>query len=262
VSNIVITGASGGIGAEVARQLASKGHSLVLAARREAELSDVARVCLAAGAPSAVGVVTDVTNRRDVDALRDRAVASLGSIDVWMNNAGRGIAKSVLDVTDDDFDEMMTVNVKSALYGMQAIMPYFESRGAGHLINVSSFLGRVPMVPQRSAYNAAKAALNALTANLRMELRLRGSPVVVSLVMPGVVITDFAVNAVGAGPDAGAHYRMHGAQKVEDAAAAIVGLVESPRAELLTNDIQIGMAAKYYTDVDAWEHMWVERTKK
>jgi NAD(P)-dependent dehydrogenase (short-subunit alcohol dehydrogenase family) len=77
----------------------------------------------------------------------------------------------VLDLTDEDFDQMMVVNAKSALYGMQAIVPHFKERGAGHLINISSALGRVPFASYRSAYSAAKAALGSLTANLRMDLR-------------------------------------------------------------------------------------------
>ena len=107
--------------------------------------------------------------------MRDEAIAAFGAVDIWVNNVGRGNNASVLELTDEQFDEMMAVNVKSALYGMQAIVPHFKERGHGHLINVSSFLSRVPIATYRSAYNAAKAALNALTANLRMDLR-RESP--------------------------------------------------------------------------------------
>src|SRR6185437_8707152 len=126
-----------------------------------------------------------------------------GGIDVWINNAGRGITKSVLDLTGDDVDDMMAVNVKSALYGMQVAAQHFLERGHGHIINVSSFLGRVPMTLPRSAYNAAKHALNALTANLRVELRARNPNVHVTLVMPGMVATDFARNTRHAPPGTG-----------------------------------------------------------
>ena len=78
-----------------------------------------------------------------------------------------------IQLTDEDFDEMMRVNVKSVLYGMQAVLPHFKKRGQGHLINVSSMLGRVPFAGFRSGYSAAKHALNSLTANLRMELKRR-----------------------------------------------------------------------------------------
>src|SRR5439155_20685387 len=142
---------------------------------------------------------TDVTRRADVERLRDRALASFGHVDVWINNAGRGIRKNVLELTDEDVDAIMAVNVKSALYGMQAIVPHFIQRGRGHLINVSSFLSRVPLATFRSAYKAAKAALNALTANLRMDLAAAHPNIRVSLVMPGMVTTEFDRNALGGG---------------------------------------------------------------
>ena len=166
MKSIVITGASAGIGAAIARRLGRDGNKLALAARREDLLRDVARQ----SAPDAIAVVADVTRREDVERLRDEALRAFGGVDVWINNVGRGISRSVLDLTDDDLDEMMRVNVKSALYGMQAVVPYFLERGRGHLINISSFLGRVPIAAHRSAYNAAKAALNALTANLRADV--------------------------------------------------------------------------------------------
>src|SRR5438105_3676066 len=179
MKSIVITGASAGIGAAIARRLGRDGNKLALAARREDLLREVARE----SAPDALAVVADVTRREDVERLRDEALRAFGGVDVWINNAGRGISRSVLDLTDDDLDEMMRVNVKSALYGMQTVVPYFLERGRGHLINISSFLGRVPIAAHRSAYNAAKAALNALTATLRADVGGKG--VEVSLVMPG-----------------------------------------------------------------------------
>ena len=86
---------------------------------------------------------------------------------------------------------MMTVNVKSALYGMQAIAPHFIARGRGQIVNVSSMLSRVPFATFRSAYNAAKAALNALTANARVDLARAHPGIQVTLVMPGLVRTEF-----------------------------------------------------------------------
>src|SRR5450759_1568968 len=191
MKTIVITGASGGIGAALARHLSPGGHHLVLAARRRDELNAVAKET------NGLAVVADVTQRADVNRLRDEALGAFGSVDVLINNAGRGISRSTLELTDEDFDDMMSVNVKAALYGAQAIVPHFIERGRGHLINISSFLGRVPMATHRSAYNAAKAALNALTANLRVDLRRQNPAIHVSLVMPGLVTTDFARNVRG-----------------------------------------------------------------
>jgi NADP-dependent 3-hydroxy acid dehydrogenase YdfG len=250
---VVITGASAGIGAAVARELSAQGHRLVLAARRPEELEKVARET-----GGSLAVPTDVTRREEVERLRDRALGELGRIDVWINNAGRGISKPVLQLTDADFDEMMTVNVKSALYGMQAVMPHFMERRAGHLINVSSFLGRVPMASIRSAYSAAKAALNSLTANLRTDLAAEYPEIHVSLVMPGIVKTEFAQNALSAGSGPAAPQARPPAgsmqpQTAEEVAAAIARLVEWPEAEIYTNPASPELARRYYADIAAFE---------
>lgn len=246
---IVITGASSGIGAELARQLGTQGHRLALAARREKELSEVA----SQSGTEAITVVTDVRRLSDIEQLRDRTIEAFGHIDVWINNAGRGIGKSVLEITDEDFDEMMLVNTKSALYGMQAIVPHFKERGSGHLINISSFLGRVPLATVRSVYSAAKAALNSLTANLRMDLRREYPGIHVSLVMPGVVLTEFAQNALGGAPAGPPPSSPMKPQTAEEVAAAIVKLIENPVAEIYTNPASPEIARRYYEDIGAFE---------
>jgi len=172
-------------------------------------------------------------------------------VDVWINNAGRGITRKVLDLTDEDFDEMMAVNVKSALYGMQAIVPHFQERGQGHLINVSSMLGRIPSATFRSVYSASKSALNSLTANLRMDLRAEYPNIHVSLVMPGMVSTDFSAHALHAPEGAAA---LPTAQTAEEVAAVIIDLIDHPRSEVYTNpDIQAEQVKRYYSDVSAFE---------
>ena len=246
----VITGASSGIGAALARRLGRNNFRLVLAARRAAALRAVA-ADIGGGCRS---VVADVTRREDVSRLRDEAVTAFGGVDVWVNNAGRGINASVLELTDEQFDEMMAVNVKSALYGMQAIVPHFQERGGGHLINVSSFLSRVPIATYRSAYNAAKAALNALTANLRMDLRQSFPRIHVSLVMPGMVTTEFARNAIGGTPAVTwASSSGPQIQSADDVAAAIDSLIASPREELYTQRGQPDTVVRYFQDVGAFE---------
>ena len=252
MKTIVITGASSGIGAALARHLGREGHNLVLASRRAATLNAVAHEVQS----HVVTVCTDVTRRADVNRLCDEALRAFGNIDVWVNNAGRGISRSVLDLTDGEFDEMMSVNVKSALYGMQAVVPHFIARGRGHLINISSFLGRVPIATHRSAYNAAKAALNALTANLRVDLAAKYPDIHVSVIMPGLVSTEFARNAIGSGgPTAppwtpGATIKP---QSAEEVAAAIAGVIEHPVAEVYTNPASASMAQRYFEDVGAFE---------
>ena len=162
--------------------------------------------------------------------------------------------RQVLDLTDEDFDLMMTINTKSALYGMQAIVPYFKEHGTGHLINISSALGRIPFASYRSAYSASKAALNSLTANLRMDLHATYPNIHISVVMPPVVSSNFAKNAIYGTPVPTGGYRPGAApQTPEEAAAAIVELIDHPRAEIYTNPGQSEMVARYYTDVTSFE---------
>src|SRR6059058_5528455 len=106
VRSIVITGASSGIGAALAMRLTADGHNVALAARREPELHDVAK---RAGV-NAIAVRTDVTRRSDVNQLRDRAIDAFGHIDVWINNAGRGITRPVIDRSEEHTSELQSRN--------------------------------------------------------------------------------------------------------------------------------------------------------
>ena len=240
---IVITGASSGIGAALAELMGEQGARAVLVARRRQELDEVA----ARSGPNALAVVADVTSRMDVARAFDAALARFGQVDVWVNNAGRGINRLVSELSDEDFDEMMLVNVKSALYGMQAVLPHFRERGRGHIINVSSMLGRVPLAGIRSAYSASKHALNSLTANLRMELRATHPAIFVSSVHPGVVATEFGLKARHAGVDSRS---IPGAQPVGEVAAVIANVIEHPRADVYTRPGAQKMVAAYYAAED------------
>jgi len=246
----VITGASSGIGAALARQLGSAGHRIVLGARREKELKEVA----AKIGTNALPVVVDVTRPQDIERLRDSAIERFDHVDVWVNNAGRGSGKPVMELTVEDLDEMIDVNLKSVFYGMKAIIPHFQKRGEGHLINVSSFLGRVPLATYRSAYNAAKSAANILTANLRMDLRVKYPQVHVSLVIAGFVDTDFhKIAGTPFAVKAGTRVGQAMVQSAEEVAGQIASLIDHPVAELYTNPNLRDLVLRYYQDVGAFE---------
>jgi NADP-dependent 3-hydroxy acid dehydrogenase YdfG len=240
---IVITGASGGIGAALARLVGSRGARPVLLARRTDKLREVA----AEAGNGALAVTADVTQRREVQRARDAALERFGGIDVWVNNAGRGITRLVSELTEEDFDSMMSVNAKSALFGMQAVLPHFRERRRGHIVNVSSMLGRVPFAAARSAYNAAKHALEALTANLRMELRAEFPEIHVTCVHPGVVATDFGLNALHGGVDSRA---LPGGQTPEEVAEVIAGVIDRPRPDIYTRPGARELVARYYSAED------------
>ncbi len=118
---VVVTGASSGIGAAVARQLAARGDHPVLVARRIERLGEVAEQC----GDGATVIQADLTGRTENQRVVRSVLAELGRLDVWINNVGQGITRPPSALTDDDIDEMMRVNVKTALYGMQETLPHF-----------------------------------------------------------------------------------------------------------------------------------------
>jgi NAD(P)-dependent dehydrogenase (short-subunit alcohol dehydrogenase family) len=224
---VVITGASGGIGAALAEVLAAAGARLALVARREEALRAVAARCGAGALP----LVADATRREEVRRVVETTIAHHGGIDAWINNVGQGISRPPSQLTGGDLDEMLRVNVKSALYGMQEVLPHFKARGAGHIVNVSSMLGRIPRAVPRSAYNGSKHFLNALTANFRTEVQATHPGIQVSLVSPGVVWTDFGRNARHGGPDS---RQLPDGQEPGEVAAVIAGVLASRRPDVYT----------------------------
>jgi len=225
--NVVITGASGGIGAAVAQQLAAQGARVALVARRADALEEVAARC----GENTVSIVADVTRRDEVQRVVREAIAQLGHVDVWVNNVGRGITRAPTELRDEDVDDMIRVNVKSALYGMQEILPHFRERGRGQIVNVSSMLGRLPFATFRSAYNGAKHFLNAITTNVRDELRGSAPGIDITLVSPGVVRTDFGLNALHGGMDS---RQLPESQSAEEVAAVIVWSIRTGKPDVYT----------------------------
>lgn len=238
--HVVITGASGGIGAALAERLTSNGMRVVIVARRATELAEVAARCGGRALP----IVADVTNRETVADVVDEAVEHLGHIDVWVNNVGRGISRLAIETTDADIDEMMRINVKSALYGMQEVLPHFKERGEGHIINVSSMLGRIPLAPMRAAYTASKHFLNALTANFRDDVRATHPNIQVSLVSPGIVATDFAANAINGSEGTQSQGNI---QQPDAIAAVIAEVIQSRKSDVYTFPGAREMVVQYYS---------------
>lgn len=239
---VVITGASGGIGAAAARELARRGARLALVARRPDALATVVAGCGA----RAHGVVADLTVRAEAARVLAESEARFGVVDVWINNVGQGITRNPSELTDDDIDTMIRVNVKSALYGMQAVVPYFQRRGRGHVITISSMLGRVPQRVFRSAYNGAKHFLNALVANYREEVRATHPDIVFSLVSPGAVRTEFGANAVHGGP---LSTQLADAQDPDEVAGVIADVVASRREDVYTRAGYHERVVAYYERV-------------
>lgn len=241
---VVITGGSSGIGAATGELLARRGMSVALVARRREALEEVAGRCDGPALP----IVADITDRSAVQSVVKTALSELGRIDVWVNNVGRGIYRMPSELTDEDIEEVVRDNVMTALYGMQEVLPHFKERGAGHVINVSSLLGRVPFATYRSAYCGAKHFLNALTATLRAELAESDPGICVSLVSPGVVRTDFGLNALHGGPDS---RELPHSQSAEEVAEVIAGVIESRAPDVYTRKGAHDRIAGYYASIGA-----------
>jgi short-subunit dehydrogenase len=190
---VVITGASSGIGEELAVVLASRGANLVLAARREEELARVAKRCEQAGG-RALSVPTDVSDQESCRRMVDRAVEAFGGIDLLVNNAGITMWARLDEVTDLSlYERLMRVNYLSAVYCTYYALPHIKAR-KGLLVAVSSLTGKTG-VPTRTAYAASKHAMQGFFDSLRVELL--GTGVDVLVVSPGFVDTPIRSQAVG-----------------------------------------------------------------
>lgn len=239
---VVITGASSGIGAATAELLGKRGDAVVLVARRKNALEAVASRC----GEQTLAAPADMTVRQDVERVVADTLARFGQIDVWINNAGQGISRMPSELTDEDVDFVMRANVKSALYGMQAVLPHFKTRGTGHVINISSLLGRVPFAVIRSAYSGSKHFLNALTAMFRAEVQQAHPGIQFSVVSPGVVRTDFGLNALHGGPDSRS---FPDSQSAEEVAAVIVRAVDTRLPDVYTKANAKAQIAGYYAEL-------------
>ena len=190
---VVITGASKGIGAELARQLAERGARLVLAARNAQELESVADECKKRGA-QVITVRADVSVERDCAAIMSGASLAFGGIDVLVNNAGATMWARFEDIKDlSILDRIMKVNYMGAVHCTAHALPYLRETG-GLLVGISSLAGRTG-VPTRTGYSASKHAMTGFFDSLRIELADSG--VDVTMVYPGFVSTGIRENATG-----------------------------------------------------------------
>lgn len=236
---VVVTGASAGIGAAVAGRVSERGASVVLVSRSKQALEAVSDTCQG----ETLVAVADVTKREEVKEVVDTTLRAFGRIDVWINNVGRGITRQPSELTATDLDLIMQTNVHSAVFGMQEVLPHFRERGVGHVINISSLLGRVPFVTFRSAYCGAKHFLNALTETFRSEVQDTHPDIQFSLVSPGVVRTNFGLNSLHGGPDS---KEFPGAQDPEEVAEVIVSVIDSRRPDVYTFEGARDRVRSYY----------------
>lgn len=183
----LVTGASRGIGRAIALRLAADGYDIVAVARKASELDSLARDIIVKGG-SCRTLPLDITHAADVA----RALEGL-EVDVLVNNAGVGIIKPFVEMTLDEWNTMMDVNVNALYHVTHAVLPRMLERGKGHVCTIGSISGRSAYVGG-AAYSGTKAFVTAWAESLMLEVRGRG--VKVSVVAPGGVATEFSGHQV------------------------------------------------------------------
>jgi short-subunit dehydrogenase len=235
---VVVTGASSGIGRATALAFAAKGSSLVLAARRETALEQVATECEARGG-RALAVPTDVSDPVAVMELAARAMDAFGRVDVWVNNAAVTVWGPFQETPLEDFRRVLDVDVMGYVHGARAALPIMREQGRGVLVNVASVVGVVPQ-PYAHAYTMAKFAVRGLSGSLRQELRLERAPgVKVCTVLPATIDTPLFQH--GANYTGRAVRAMPPVYAPERVARAIVRLVRRPRREVIVGPAGRGL---------------------
>lgn len=222
---VAITGASSGIGQELAFQFAALGCSVALAARRGDLIENNAEKIRSVGG-RAIAVVTDVTKRADVNAFMDRTVQEFGRLDIAVHNAGSALASGpLMENSEENFRRTLDVNLMGGVYGVWAAAPLMEKSGGGVMVFISSIVGKRG-VPRSSAYCASKFAVQGLTESIRPELA-RKNIRVVTVCPPGVDTPFFETNGK---PARKRNYRLHSVAKI---GRLIVRAVEKEKRELL-----------------------------
>ena len=221
---VLITGASSGIGAACARAFAAAGARLILCARREARLHELAETL----DTETHVLVLDVRERASVQANIALLGPAWSNVDVLVNNAGLAAGyETLLEGDPNDWDRMIDTNVRGLLEVTRAVVPHMVQRGHGHVINIGSIAGR-ETYPNGVVYCASKAAVDRITSGLRMELL--GTGVKVSTVDPGLVETEFSIVRFHGDTDEAENvYRGLTPLTGDDVAETVVWVADRPR---------------------------------
>ncbi|HMF75392.1 MAG TPA: SDR family oxidoreductase [Bryobacteraceae bacterium] len=218
----VVTGASKGIGLAIAQSLLSQGAEVVICARRQEQLDAAVRELGKAGGKVA-GHVADVSQSKDVAGLFAFAVQELGGLDILINNAGFGLFRPTAELTVEEWDRLIGVNLSGTFYCSREALTRFRQPDGGWIINISSLAGRNPFAGG-SAYNASKFGMNGFSE--AMMLDHRKDNVRVSYIMPGSVDTEFS----GAGHAGRSDWKI----APEDIAEIVVGILLMPARTLIS----------------------------
>ncbi|MDL2407753.1 SDR family oxidoreductase [Rhizobium calliandrae] len=190
---VLITGGGTGLGAETARHLASFGAKVAIAGRRRGKLEEVESSIAGAGGTASVHEL-NVANKTQFFAVVEHVIAQFGRLDVLVNNAGLMPIRPMVEANTDEWDAMIDVNLRGALYGIAACLPRFVKQGSGHFVNISSVAGIKVFAPGGTVYSGTKFALSAISEGLRQEV---GSKIRVTSIEPGAVESDLKYSTNG-----------------------------------------------------------------
>jgi uncharacterized protein len=186
--HIVITGASGGIGEQIAYEAASRGAVPILLARSQDKLEAVAHHIRHTYAVNGYTYTLDVSNIKEVETVFRQIFQDVGYIDVLINNAGFGIFENVVEAKMENVEAMFQVNVLGLIACTKMVLPHLLERNTGHIVNIASQAGKLA-TPKSSGYSATKHAVLGFTNSLRMELSKTN--IFVTAVNPGPIKTNF-----------------------------------------------------------------------
>ena len=190
----IVTGGSKGIGRAVAEVLVLAGVDVCITARKRSEIDETVKLLIGLGHGRATGIVCDVRQHSQVQAMFERTSSEFGGVDILVNNAGIGKFANVEDMSPDDFRAVLETNLFGVFYCCHEAIPIMKKRGGGYIINISSLAG-TNAHPQMAAYNASKFGLNGFSEALMQEVRHDG--IKVSYIMPGSVNTEFGDDTPG-----------------------------------------------------------------
>ncbi|MGG4216423.1 SDR family oxidoreductase [Paenibacillus sp. FSL L8-0638] len=223
---VIITGASSGIGEAAAKELASKGAKLVLAARREDRLKKLQDEIEQSGG-QAIYKVTDVSSHQQMEDLAAYALNEFGKIDVLVNNAGIMPQAFLALKKIDEWDRMIDVNIKGVLYAIGAVLPSMRERKSGHIINLSSVAGH-NIYPGGTVYCGTKHAVRAISEGLSQEEAMSGTNIRVTNISPGAVTSELLETTTDPAMKAGLDDFYKIAIDADSIARAIAFAIEQP----------------------------------
>lgn len=230
----IVTGASRGIGKEIAKKLANEGAKLTLVGSSQ-DIVESAKDLNSQGYANVIAVQADVANEEDMNKVVRSTLDQYGQIDILVNNAGIGFFKLTEEVSLDEWKKVFEVNVQGVFLGAKVVIPHMKERKSGTIITISSDVGRYT-IPNGAAYTSTKYAVQGFSGSLAQEVRDFG--IRVGTVNPGMVDTYFANSTQGL-PEKEEWL------KVEDIANAVIYMASAPKHMLIDEIVLHPLVQKY-----------------